>query len=138
MDEAHAIGAATHVLVLAHGSRSDVANAEHRELCERLSPMVGVDARPAFLELADPSFAEATASAVDCGAATIVVLPYFLAPGRHVTVDVPVLVDAARAAHPGVTFVVAERFGALPGIVDLLATQVAEAARTGTTGGRSG
>lgn len=113
--------AANAVIVLAHGSRADTANEAHVELCATLVERTGRAVRPAFLELASPSFAEAVARLADEGATVVEVLPYFLHPGRHDARDVPALIDAARTAHPDVDFVALPLFGADPGVVDLLA-----------------
>ncbi|CAN5133399.1 hypothetical protein BH20ACT3_BH20ACT3_17070 [soil metagenome] len=43
------------VVVAAHGSRADPANAAHREVVEELAAAVSSPVAPAFLELAEPS-----------------------------------------------------------------------------------
>lgn len=117
------------VVVLAHGSRSEESTAAHLDLCARLGTATGRRTYAAFLELATPSLDEAVGAAVQSGATRVVVMPYFLAPGRHVRRDVPALVDAARAAYPDVEIVVGDVFGADPRVVDVLTSQIEDALR---------
>ncbi|MEO6629944.1 MAG: CbiX/SirB N-terminal domain-containing protein, partial [Aquihabitans sp.] len=80
--------------------------------------------RPAFLELAEPSIPDAIDGAVADGATTVVVVPYFLHPGRHQREDVPAIVEAARLRHPEVDLRLLDLFGADPALVDVLEAQV--------------
>ena len=94
----------TILIVIAHGSRNEGSNTEVRELCGRLAEVASTDhVMPAFLELAEPSLSATVDSAVNAGADRILVLPYFLNSGRHVTRDVPALVSTARSEHPGMS-----------------------------------
>lgn len=115
------------VVVVAHGSRAAAANDAHRALAADLAERVPVTVVPAFLELADPDIPAGIAEAVAAGATEVVVLPYFLHPGRHLVEDIPALVDQARAAHPGTTVRLLGAFGADPAVVDALTAQVTAA-----------
>ncbi len=115
------------VVVAAHGSRAEEANETHRSLVQDLSLRLGILALPAFLELAEPSIPAALSVAADGGAVRILVLPFFLHPGRHLREDVPALVEQAREQHPGVTIDVLGAFGADPGVLDALTRQVTAA-----------
>lgn len=115
------------VVLIAHGSRAEAANEAHRNVCRELAERTGGDVVAAFLELAEPSIPDAIATAAT-GAARVVVLPYFLYPGRHVAEDIPRFVDQARADLDGIEVVLLHPFGADPRAVDLLATQITDAA----------
>ncbi|CAN5871856.1 hypothetical protein BH23ACT2_BH23ACT2_12250 [soil metagenome] len=115
------------VVVAAHGSRADPANAAHREVVEELAAAVSSPVAPAFLELAEPSIPEAIDTAVADGAATVLVLPYFLHPGRHLTEDLPAIVADANERHPQVEVALLGSFGAEVGVGDVLVAQVAAA-----------
>jgi sirohydrochlorin ferrochelatase len=119
---------ATAAVVIAHGSRAEAANDAHRDVCAALAERTGGPVLPAFLELAEPTLDDAVARLVADGATRVVVLPYFLYPGRHIQRDIPALVDGARAANPAVTIEVGQLFGADPAVLDLLATQLSLAA----------
>ena len=103
------------LVVAAHGSRREASNTEVRLLVQRLSesaPGVFELIEAGFLELASPSILEAITACIDAGAVRIVVVPYFLASGRHVSEDIPRIVDAMSAQHPQVTIHAADHIGA--------------------------
>ena len=81
----------------------------------------------AFLELAEPSIGAAIDAAIAAGADTVLVLPYFLYPGRHLTRDIPAIVDEASARHPEADIGLLGLFGAQPGLAAVLAAQVRDA-----------
>ncbi len=117
-------------LLVAHGSRNPRAATAHEQLCAAVaaasaaSAGAPVEVRPAYLELSAPSIPDAIDAAVADGATRIRVLPHFLGPGNHVSVDIPAIVDDARRRHRDVTVELAEHLGADPALVDLLAARV--------------
>lgn len=90
------------ILLVDHGSRHQEAGdtlAQTAELvAERLGPTIPV--RYAHLTLASPSVDEAFASCVAAGATEVIVVPYFLSAGQHVTRDLPRALDEAARRHP--------------------------------------
>jgi sirohydrochlorin ferrochelatase len=109
------------VVLIDHGSRAPEANAVVERVAELLRERLpGTPVGVAHLELAEPAFAEVVARLVRAGARDVVVLPFFLAPGRHSTRDLPGLAAAAEARHDGVSVRVAEPLGAHPAVVDAL------------------
>ncbi|MCU1356796.1 MAG: Sirohydrochlorin cobaltochelatase [Acidimicrobiales bacterium] len=114
----------TAVVIVAHGSRADAANDAHRATVEALAALVPAPVTAAFLELAEPDIASAIHQAAEAGATDIVVLPFFLYPGRHVAEDIPAIVRAAGAELPGVAVRLLESFGADPVVLATLAAQV--------------
>lgn len=81
----------------------------------------------AHMELAAPSLGEAFDRCVTRGAKRVVIHPYFLAPGRHSTSDIPRLAAEAAARHPGVEYVVTAPLGVDERIADVIAARVREA-----------
>lgn len=73
---------------------------------------------PGYLNYSEPTFEQAVRRCIARGAARILVLPYFLVPGRFVTRDLPDALERMRAAHPGVEFRVAAPIGFDPAIVE--------------------
>lgn len=63
------------------------------------------------MEMAEPTIEQAFDKCVAAGASKIVLHPFFLSPGRHVTSDIPALMRAAAARHPGVAWVISEPLG---------------------------
>src|SRR5262249_18546519 len=77
----------TAFLLIAHGSRQAEANADLHHLAEKLRGRINGLVEAAFLELAEPTIAEAAQRCVDQGADRIILLPYFLSAGFHVLED---------------------------------------------------
>jgi sirohydrochlorin ferrochelatase len=76
---------------------------------------------PAHMELAEPSIATAYARCAERGAGRIVVLPFFLGPGKHWTQDIPRLTADAAGKFPQTRYHVAPTLGIDDLILDLLA-----------------
>jgi sirohydrochlorin ferrochelatase len=126
------------VVLVDHGSREAAANRQLAAVAARLArrwPARRI--ATAHLSLARPGLPEALDACVRGGARDIVVMPYFLAPGRHASRDVPQLAAAARARHPGVRIRVAAPLGVHAGLVAAVAARVREAGRA-RPGRRSG
>lgn len=115
------------VVVAAHGSRAAAANDAHHRVVAGLGERSGRTVLAAFLELVEPSIPDAIDAAVAGGASTVLVVPYFLHPGRHSTEDIPAIVADARERHPAADLRLLDLFGADPALVDLLAAQVGAA-----------
>ena len=63
------------------------------------------------MELAQPSIGDAIQQLAQQGEQEVIVVPYFLSPGRHITQDIPALVDTARQANPDITCSIADPIG---------------------------
>jgi len=74
----------------------------------------------AFLELAEPSVAQALAKLATKGARQIVVMPYFLAAGAHVTRDIPEMLAEFRNHHPEIHLTMKAHIGSAKGIGQLI------------------
>jgi sirohydrochlorin ferrochelatase len=117
------------LLLVAHGSRRAASNDEIRALTARLRDIDAEFDRVdcAFLELAEPSIPEGIRSAIHAGARQLVVLPYFLSAGRHVSEDIPGEVNSARSEYPDTEIMLAPYLGASAEIGRLLVMQASEA-----------
>jgi sirohydrochlorin ferrochelatase len=112
------------IIIVDHGSRRDESN----RMLEELSVQFGRRfagkfevVEPAHMELAEPSIGTAYARCVERGAERIVVVPYFLGPGKHWTQDIPRLTAEAAGRFPNTRFHVAPTLGIDDLILDLLA-----------------
>lgn len=105
------------LLLVAHGSRRQASNDEVRALAERMRsahhPHIA-DVQVAFLELAEPSIPDALADCVSLGAGEIIVFPYFLAAGTHVSVDIPEEIATFKNKYPHVQVTLTPHLGASP------------------------
>lgn len=81
------------LILVDHGSRAPEANALVERVADAVRARGGFDlVYAAHMELAEPSLRGAVREAVAAGAASLTVVPYFLAPGRHASVDLPRIV----------------------------------------------
>ena len=124
-------------IVIAHGSRATDLVDAHQQVCDAVQARVGdeVSVAAAYLELTEPSIPDAIRQAVAVGATAIVLVPYFLHIGNHTRRDLPEILAAARAEHPGVDLVMADHLGLDSRLVELVVDR-ASAARA-TLGGTS-
>jgi sirohydrochlorin cobaltochelatase len=91
------------LVLFAHGARDPRWAEPFEAVAARVRAAApGVPVVLAFLELMQPSLAEAVAALVAEGATRVDVVPLFLGTGGHLRQDLPPLVEALRAAHPGV------------------------------------
>ena len=110
------------ILLFAHGSRDPDWARPVQTLAARLQAQLPqVSVAIAYLELMAPSLQESAQQLIDEGAADILVVPVFLSQGSHVRRDLPQLVDACRAVHPGVEIRCATAVGEDDGVLDAIA-----------------
>jgi sirohydrochlorin ferrochelatase len=111
------------ILLIDHGSVRSEAN--HMLVCmsNLLQQMLGcgVVVRHAHMELAAPSIAEGFAACVASGATEVIVFPYMLSPGKHVTRDIPRLVGEAARDFSHVAVRVTPAFGVHEKLAELIA-----------------
>ena len=83
------------VILFAHGSRDPEWARPFEKIRDAVS-RCGLEVRLAFLELMQPSLAEALRDLEANGAESIRVVPVFLGYGGHIKKDLPALVAAAN------------------------------------------
>ena len=111
------------LLLVAHGSRRSSANDEIGQLAEHIGKLDDNDydgVVAAFLEMAEPDIHQGIARCVEQGADSIVVVPYFLASGNHVTKDIPAEIACAQAGLPGVKIELSQYVGANDAMASLV------------------
>lgn len=95
------------LLIVAHGSRKEASNTEVKALVEKIEKLVEQRyeiVKPAFLEFTEPSIEGEIVKCIQAGAQKITLFPYFLAPGHHVTHDIPDLIQTMQKRYPKVNF----------------------------------
>ena len=102
------------LVLIAHGSRRQASNQEVTNLALGLKKSAGKQyqiVEAGFLEIAKPSIPEAIESCIESGATSVIVVPYFLAAGRHVVEDIPQIVRPVGERHPHVSIRISEHIG---------------------------
>lgn len=116
------------LLLVDHGSVRAEANALLAEVARLVREISGVEiVEHAHMELAEPTIVQGFDACVAAGANMVIVHPYFLAPGRHSTQDIPRLAAGAAARHPGVRYSVTEPLGLHAKIVEVVLERAAQA-----------
>lgn len=113
------------VLLMAHGSPFEAANAPIRRTADALKthyPRVQLG----FMEVNAPTIPEAAEILAEQGAARVVAAPYFLQLGGHVAEDLPGAVAAAQAQHPEAVFTLANYLAYDPLLLEVVRTRLAD------------
>ena len=117
----------TAVLLIAHGSRRAEANRDLLIIADSLR-VTGQYRHVAasFLELAEPSIPQGGRECAASGASEVLMLPYFLSAGSHVTSDLERFRAELAAEHPSVRFVLCPHLGLHPLMLDIVKARLAE------------
>src|SRR5687767_11321784 len=112
----------TALVLIAHGSRREEANADLDYLAgalRRRGPYQLIEC--CYLELAEPTIAAGAAACVAQGANRVLLVPYFLSAGLHVTRDLEEARAQLAAKHPAVEFRLCAPIGRHPLMIDIVA-----------------
>jgi len=124
----------TGVIILAHGSRGERGSVEVagtlRRLTEGVKPLLppGVEVIGAALQFNHPTLEEAAESLAAGGVERIVIMPYFLFPGRHITEHIPEIIEKLRSIYQGRQFIMAKPLGLEEHFITSVARRIVEAA----------
>lgn len=103
------------IIIAGHGSpKKDANNIQQvaRLLHGMVHPGCSEDCvRVAYLQFAEPDIMQAITDCVKDGAKKIIIHPYFLSSGMHVTTDIPGIIEEARGKYNGVEFIYTEPLG---------------------------
>lgn len=109
------------MLVMVHGSPREESNEAVRSVVElvrasRLFEHIEIG----YLDVNQPDIPSAIDALVATGASEIVAVPYFLHTGKHVTSDLPDVLDAASQRHPSISIRMTDYLGKSRVIADIL------------------
>lgn len=103
------------IVMIGHGSPRQTANrldSIAAILHNRLHPGCRDDCvRTAYLQFGEPGIDKAIDDCISQGAKKVILHPFFLSEGQHVTKDIPEMIQDARLRHPYVKFVYTEPLG---------------------------
>lgn len=110
------------IVLFAHGSRDPLWRAPIEAVAERIRALApGAAVTCAYLEYTEPTLDAVVAQLARDGATAITVWPMFLGTGRHARDDLPRLIDALRAQHPGITFTLQPAIAEHPDVLQAMA-----------------
>jgi precorrin-8X/cobalt-precorrin-8 methylmutase len=103
------------ILLAGHGSpKKDANSLEHiaKLLHEMIHPECSEECvRVSYLQFAEPNISGALEDCARDGAKKVIIHPYFLSSGMHVTVDIPEIIKETESKFPDVEFVYTEPLG---------------------------
>jgi precorrin-8X/cobalt-precorrin-8 methylmutase len=109
------------ILVISHGSPRAEANQGFVGLVARVaSRLGGAEVRPAFFSIARPDIPDQVAALAASGVRRLLLMPYFLYSGQHVTVDLPAIVTECRRQFPAIDLELLPTLENEPGLEDLV------------------
>ena len=87
------------LIIIAHGSKKKSSNDEVIEIVNNIknSDTQYNIVEPAFLEFAIPNLEKSIKIFIDKSSTDIDIYPYFLNSGKHVTVDIPDLIEKFKS-----------------------------------------
>ncbi len=110
--------------MFAHGSRVTAANEAVQAVAVEAARRARIPVfSTAFLELASPDLGEAVEQLAQAGVRRILITPYFLTMGRHLTVDLPRLLEAIRLRHPELALQASPPLDGHPELAEILAAR---------------
>ena len=106
----------TAVIILGHGSRSGGNDATLKRIAEEIRRSSGENEiiDYAFLQYAEPTVDDVLDRCVKQGAKEIVIVPFFMQAGAHVTRDIPEFLEKAKKQHPALDIRVTAHVGGHP------------------------
>jgi sirohydrochlorin cobaltochelatase len=105
------------IVLVAHGSRDPSWRLPFDQVAARLSEQLHKRVVLGFLELAEPTFEQTLAEALE-QSTSIAVVPLFWSLGAHTRSDLPRRVSEFAAAHPQATIECFQHIGALESFRD--------------------
>jgi precorrin-8X/cobalt-precorrin-8 methylmutase len=124
----------TGVIVLVHGSRGKVGRIEVESSLQRIVGGLrgrlasGIEVEGAALQFNNPSLEESVATLAGRGVKRVIIVPYFLFAGRHITEHVPLELADLQPMYPDIKFILADVMGMDDSFISLIARRVGRAA----------
>ncbi len=116
------------ILLTGHGSPKKDANSLEliaKMVHEKIHPECTEQCvRVAYMEFAEPNIPQGIEECVKDGAKKVIIHPYFISSGVHVTKDIPEMIDEARGKFPDCEFVYTEPLGIHNKMIELVLERI--------------
>ncbi len=120
------------VVLVGHGSKLENSGEALHQVCQSLQKKEpDTFFQVAFLELNPPSIPDAVNVCLNQGADEVVIVPYFVQSGKHVSQHIPQIVLGIQALHPTKSIRLARHLDFDERIVSVVLDRIEEA-RAGT------
>jgi sirohydrochlorin ferrochelatase len=102
----------TAVIILGHGSRRGGADETVKRVAAEVKKSGGPEiVEYAFLRYVKPAPQEALEYCIRQRVKKVVIVPFFMQPGAHVTKDIPAFVEKAKKEHPDIDIMTTDFVG---------------------------
>lgn len=115
------------LILIAHGSKKEKSNQEFRDLVEEIKILNSKKyekIETAFLEFVEPSIEDIVKELIKQDIKTITFYPYFLNSGKHVSIDIPNIVNSLKNEYKEIDFVVLQHFGLSKEIASIITQEI--------------
>ncbi len=117
----------TGAILVSHGSPRATANQQFEDKVGRVAARLdNMPIVPAFFSMAEPTIGDRINELVEMGMERILVVPYFLHNGQHVTVDIPEQLAEYHDTYPSVDIRVQPTLQDEPALEDALVQRLVE------------
>lgn len=115
------------IIILGHGSRLKKANALIPDVIKTVKRKLGLsNVVSAYLQLAQPDLSRSIKVLADKGCKKIIIVPFFLFVGNHVSRDIPEIIAQEKTKYPRVNFVYTKNLGQDARIQEIAADKITE------------
>ncbi len=116
------------VIILGHGSKVKKANATIRKVIKEIRGKGAPEIiEPSYLQMHNPNLHASVKKVIEKGCKKIVIVPFFLFMGNHVSRDIPREIERERRLYKDIEFVYAKNIGRDPRISDIVLDCIKEA-----------
>jgi sirohydrochlorin ferrochelatase len=111
----------TAVIILFHGSRAEGSGRAVKRIIADIRKRDEYDiVCEAYLQYGSPRISDAVDNCVKQHAENIVIVPFFMQPGAHVTRDIPAFIQTLKKKHLEVEIMITDFVGAHPLMTDIV------------------
>ena len=122
----------TGIIILSHGSKLKKANDSLNKTIKVIKQKTGlVIVVPAYLQFCQPNLTKSVKGLISKGCRTVIIIPFFLFNGNHVTRDIPEIIEKVKARYPKASFIYAKNLGDDIRIPDIIVDIIKEAVHGG-------
>ncbi|MEK6714523.1 MAG: CbiX/SirB N-terminal domain-containing protein [Candidatus Omnitrophota bacterium] len=118
----------TGVIILSHGSKLKSANSTMRKIVSAAKKELGLkDVYSAYLQFHQPDLAKVVRYIAVKKCKKIIIVPFFLFKGNHVSFDLPKAIKNEMDKYPRIKFIYAQNLGPDTRICDIVIDRIREA-----------
>jgi len=114
------------LIIVAHGSKKKSSNDEVIEIVKNIkkSNTDYSNIEESFLEFETPSLEESVHKCIESKSNQIFIYPYFLNSGKHVTLDIPTIVDEFKTKFQKTSFTILPHFGKSKSVTEIISSDI--------------